>query len=1103
MAATATRSLTVNADKELEKVLNIARHVGALSGDAVNLSYTSILIGFLWSDDATSVWIQERAKSLDVQTSAIYAYRQMNEAQKTTVLEKVNKGEDAPIREDETSRSAATLLSEAQSIANESGWPSSLPISTRHLAAVYFFRNPPAHVRQLAEWGFDKEVWRQEFAYFMTTAFPQEAAQWEQILAGYLPNSDVDPVSQRVDGAFLGSFIFETECIAVLRAAESAAAQQTPGILNSEGLLQTLVQARSSADCAAFSDLVRDRLAIQTVIALPESVAPFYGSGSNRHATRGFKNILDRARSLALSTTSIDAIGVRHIITSILVDADSTANQKLTRSGASLPLIRSKMLKHFTRRWLNDDSLQWQLILLGSTLPTITEVQGDSADRGEDRLNVGRYARAFATVIAAQKVKPPFSIGIFGDWGSGKSFFMRLMIEHTRTLSAFDDVGQDGKRLFCRSVVPIVFNAWQYAETELLASLVQTIMTELRRAIVGSNADSELMDKVLSELEIAKVARGEAEEKLTKARQERDQSAQALSDASSQVSEKVREVHRLKTKDVTAAIRRAILPKMRVDEAIAFSEHYLDLQGLEKLKETGGKEIGDVSSIVEQVQIARQRARSGWEWLLRAPIDWKDLAPWGIGGMAVLAVAVVAAVRLRASWPAFYGFALNAGALLALVLGWSKRQLRTVSKGLDQFDALRHEIDMASQTERQKNDSELAQATREHKDAIAKLENAHLDLREAQEKVKQAEEAVEQSRSINQIGKLLEERLTGKTYERYLGVVAAIRADFQKLSDLMKRIRSEEKSGHGTLNPVDRIVLYIDDLDRCPSSQVVSVLEAIHLLLSFELFVVVVGVDIRWAAKSLAEKYPLHLTPGIYEGGQDSVDIDQGVSALDYLEKIFQIPFWLPPMEEDASRNMIAEMVPRTVAAGTTARGDAAAGVDAVNANGNSQPVEQHVPSSSADDEQKRNAQSLVIEPEERLFMLRLAGAVGKSPRRLKRFVNTYRILKASLDYLQQQTFVVKGGSSGEYQAAMVLLAIITAAPRSSLKIIDFLAGCKDDSPLTSLESYVQTLINAGETRYIDVALSAYKTAQSIISLATLRTWAQEAGRFSFRSGGL
>jgi KAP family P-loop domain len=53
------------------------------------------------------------------------------------------------------------------------------------------------------------------------------------------------------------------------------------------------------------------------------------------------------------------------------------------------------------------------------------------------------------------------------------------------------------------------------------------------------------------------------------------------------------------------------------------------------------------------------------------------------------------------------------------------------------------------------------------------------------------------------------------------------------------------------LPEIDRFVLYIDDLDRCPPRRVVEMLDAIHLLLAVPLFVVVVAVDPRWLLRSL------------------------------------------------------------------------------------------------------------------------------------------------------------------------------------------------------------------------------------------------------------
>ena len=87
---------------------------------------------------------------------------------------------------------------------------------------------------------------------------------------------------------------------------------------------------------------------------------------------------------------------------------------------------------------------------------------------------------------------------------------------------------------------------------------------------------------------------------------------------------------------------------------------------------------------------------------------------------------------------------------------------------------------------------------------------------------------------------------------------------------------------------VERIVLFIDDLDRCPHDRVVEVLQAVHLLLAFKLFVVVVGVDSQWLERSLRAHYKSLLE-----------------EPASYLEKIFQIPFALRRMTLDCYQNLI------------------------------------------------------------------------------------------------------------------------------------------------------------------------------------------------------
>src|SRR5215471_7369643 len=54
----------------------------------------------------------------------------------------------------------------------------------------------------------------------------------------------------------------------------------------------------------------------------------------------------------------------------------------------------------------------------------------------EDRLGMDREVDAISWVVVATDVDPPLSVGLFGDWGTGKSYFMRLMEERVGQIAA-------------------------------------------------------------------------------------------------------------------------------------------------------------------------------------------------------------------------------------------------------------------------------------------------------------------------------------------------------------------------------------------------------------------------------------------------------------------------------------------------------------------------------------------------------------------------------------------------------------------------------------------------------------------------------------------
>jgi hypothetical protein len=86
-----------------------------------------------------------------------------------------------------------------------------------------------------------------------------------------------------------------------------------------------------------------------------------------------------------------------------------------------------------------------------------------------------------------------------------------------------------------------------------------------------------------------------------------------------------------------------------------------------------------------------------------------------------------------------------------------------------------------------------------------------------------------------------------------------------------------------------RIVVLIDDLDRCPPDGIVQLLEAIHVLTDVQGFVFVLALDYEVLLNAVRDRYAT-------------------ADAALFIEKIIQIPFWIP--EVDRSESVITDIVP-------------------------------------------------------------------------------------------------------------------------------------------------------------------------------------------------
>ena len=88
---------------------------------------------------------------------------------------------------------------------------------------------------------------------------------------------------------------------------------------------------------------------------------------------------------------------------------------------------------------------------------------------------------------------------------------------------------------------------------------------------------------------------------------------------------------------------------------------------------------------------------------------------------------------------------------------------------------------------------------------------------------------------------LVSSRVEDMSYAKELTTISVARGDLQTLSRILRDQGDGASNAAGSVRPVDRVVLYVDDLDRCRPEDVVRVLQVVHMLLAFELFAVVIG----------------------------------------------------------------------------------------------------------------------------------------------------------------------------------------------------------------------------------------------------------------------
>jgi Cdc6-like AAA superfamily ATPase len=228
---------------------------------------------------------------------------------------------------------------------------------------------------------------------------------------------------------------------------------------------------------------------------------------------------------------------------------------------------------------------------------------------------------------------------------------------------------------------------------------------------------------------------------------------------------------------------------------------------------------------------------------------------------------------------------------------------------------------------------------------------------------------------------------------------------YGKPLDHMVRIREDLKFLEEKLGDEARVLVLIDDLDRCEPEKAVEVLQAIKLLLNFRKFIVVLGVDARIVTRAIERHYEGLLGP-------------TGASGYEYLDKIIQIPFRIPkPTPEEIQEFINLEMKEPLPPLIDEVVED---GKDQTSQN-NREPLtppkadDLHIEVQEeieVQDEPKPSVTEENIEPntftyDELEIFQNLAYFIRPNPRHIKRILNVYRLVR-SLARIKNQQFIIE-----------------------------------------------------------------------------------------------
>lgn len=673
-------------------------------------------------------------------------------------------------------------------------------------------------------------------------------------------------------------------------------------------------------------------------------------------------------------------------------------------------------------------------------------VSHDQATDSKDLLGFEKDVRSFASIMTLKEVKPPLAIALFGNWGTGKSFFMNGLQKEITYLSknqSFPGMkSKQGENIFCDGILQIQFNAWSYLDANLWAGLVANIFEKIDEYISektkGENEKQKVREILNEKLEIIATNKKVINESVNELENKKANISLEIETLRKKQNKLIEDIAGQTWEDISKEILKKIKLEPAVEEqlkAYGITEDKLNVLSPNAIYSEFKSWSTFVKNIFKLSKISILVLSITILILLIVAINPNNICDdvFKICSRSIIAFLSIAG-------PIFAG--------LYITYEKFKKLIHPLTKFKDEFN---QKIAEAKFNYEQKVG--LLNAQERQIETEIKTKTSELEILD--EQIEEVTYELKHSVTKRAFTNFVKAKAKDEKYEKHLGIISTIRRDFETLSELFiensgeksaievseKKVL-EKKEVYKTLKdqfdkPLNRIILYIDDLDRCSEEKVLEVLQAVHLIMAFPLFIVVVGVDKRCVNNALNFK---NLSQ--YKGlpvEKDKTLKSYGIEPIEpneYLEKIFQIPFHIKETSDEAVENMIDSLL-----SGQVKWED----LKIENGDFNKESFTQELPKKDygvIQEEMKKNLENFkkemglpneeAIKKEEPIsvenltltgiefkYLKEISFMVGKTPRTVKRFLNLYRIVRAheGLSYSKENR-------NEEFKIIMFLLAL-------------------------------------------------------------------------------